>query len=120
MPENIHFSNLLREMAELHARKSHDYAKNDNPFSNFEEAATEAGLEVNEVFRVMIGIKNARIRELEGNGKTPENEALVDSYMDRLMYGALQLAYMKKQLEEANAEDGEGKESVVSGFGHGV
>ena len=110
MSANPHFTQLLNEMAELHERKNHDYAQADNPFSNFEEAAKEAGLSVDEVFKVMIGIKNARIRELEGAGKSPENESLQDSYMDRLMYSALQLAYRRKQTPQGRSV----------GFGHGV
>lgn len=98
MSASPHFEALLNDMLELHRRKNHDYAHDQNPFSNFEEAAQEAGLTVDEVFKVMVGIKNARIRELERSGKTPANESLADSYMDRLMYCALQLAYQRRQL----------------------
>jgi hypothetical protein len=94
---NPDFDALLDDMRALHARKGHDYARNDNPYSNFEEAAAESGVDVDTVFKVMVGIKNARIRELERSGKTPANEALLDSYMDRLMYCALQLSYMRRR-----------------------
>lgn len=97
---NPHFTKLLEDMARLHEQKGHDYARDENPYSNFEEAAKEAGVSVSEVFKVMVAIKNARIRELERSGKTPQNEALLDSYMDGLMYRALQLSYMRKQLDE--------------------
>lgn len=107
MSYNPHFDQLLGEMRALHERKGHDYARGDNPYSNFEEAAAEAGVSVDTVFRVMVAIKNARIRELESSGKTPQNEALLDSYMDGLMYRALQLSYMRKQ-------------QVVAEYGHGV
>lgn len=111
MNSSPHFQALLDDMLALHLRKGHDYARNENPFSNFEEAADEAGVSVDQVFKVMVGIKNARIRELERSGKSPSNESLADSYMDRLMYCALQLAYQRRQ----HADHLSGSE-----YGHGV
>ena len=92
---NPDFDQLLDEMRILHARKNHDYAHDKNPYSNFEDAAEEAGVSVERVFAVLIGIKNARIRELERSGKDPANESLLDSYMDRCMYTALDLSYRR-------------------------
>ena len=99
------FDQLLDEMRALHARKNQDYASDTNPFSNFEEAAEEAGVEVADVFAVLIGIKNARIRELERSGKTPQNESLMDSYLDRCMYVALDLAYRRQQIADEAAHE---------------
>jgi hypothetical protein len=112
---NPHFEQLLKDMLELHERKGHDYARDENPYSNFEEAAAEAGTDVNTVFKVMVGIKNARIRELERAGKSPKNEALLDSYMDGLMYRALQLSFLRKQSLDAAQCDLGGEN-----YGHGV
>ncbi len=111
MSASPHFKQLLDDMWELHQKKNHDYAHNDNPFSNFEEAAAEAGLTVDQVFKVMVGIKNARIRELERSGKSPANESLEDSYMDRLMYCALQLAYRRREATNGLSN---------TDYGHGV
>ncbi len=110
MNSSPHFQSLLDDMLHLHMRKNHDYAHDNNPFSNFEEAAAEAGVTVDQVFKVMVGIKNARIRELERSGKDPANESLADSYMDRLMYCALQFAYRRSQAsnELSGAEYGHG------------
>src|SRR3990172_12679304 len=47
--KNPKFHKLLTQMQEMHERKSHDYAKNSNPYSNFEEAAACAGCTVDEV-----------------------------------------------------------------------
>lgn len=90
------FDLVLEEMRALHTRKKHDYAKDNNAFSNFEEAAAFAGVDVDTVFRVIIGIKIARLKELQTSGKTPQNESLDDSQMDLTMYGALRRAYHKK------------------------
>lgn len=124
---NPHFTNLLQDMQELHVRKNHDYAHDENPYSNFEEAADEAGLTVAEVFAALIGIKNARIRELERAGKTPTNESLMDSYMDRAMYVALDLSYRRMKMAQVepplpdfhylfNHEE----EDAIDSYGHGV
>ena len=93
MAVNPAFDQVLQQMRDLHQRKNHDYAADANPFSNFEEAAAFAGTDVDTVFRVMIGIKVARLKELQGKGKTPNNESIEDSQMDLVMYGALQRAY---------------------------
>ena len=93
MAKNLRFEQLLSDMRELHARKNHDYAKDVNPYSNFEEAAELAGCSVDTVFRVLIGVKLARLKELLGSGKSPQNESVQDSRMDLTMYAALWTSY---------------------------
>ncbi len=90
---NPKFEAQLDAMRVLHARKNHDYAKTDNPYSNFEEAAQTAGCSVDTVFRVMIGIKIARLNELLESGKVALNESVDDSRMDLAMYAALWASY---------------------------
>lgn len=94
---NPYFHELLKRMAETHDKKNHDYAKGDNPFSNFEEAAAFAGVSVDRVFAIFIGTKQARINELVGGGKTPTNESLADSYLDLAVYATLRAAYALKR-----------------------
>jgi hypothetical protein len=104
MARNLQFEQLLLDMSELHQKKNHDYAKDSNPYSNFEEAAIVAGCSVDTVFRVLIGIKLSRLNELLASGKTAQNESVQDSRMDLTMYCALwtsyhiQLTYDDKQL----------------------
>lgn len=93
MARNPKFEQLLQDMLALHARKNHDYAKDGNPYSNFEEAAQIAGCSVDTVFRALIGIKIARLNELIGAGKTAQNESVQDSRMDLTMYCALWTSY---------------------------
>ena len=93
MAANPKFDAILAEMAQLHARKNHDYAKDSNPYSNFEEAALTAGCSVDTVFLVLIGIKLARLRELLSAGKTPTNESVADSRLDLTTYCALWASY---------------------------
>lgn len=89
------FAGLLDEMRVLHERKNHDYANDDNPYSNFEQAAeTAAGfVGVDAVFAALIGVKLARLRELTRTGKAPNNESLQDTRTDLAMYAALWAAY---------------------------
>lgn len=92
MAENPKFKKLLQRMQALHDKKNADYA-GANPFSNFEEAAVFAGVDVDTVFRVLLGVKQARIKELTSSGKTPNFESIADSRFDFLMYCALREAY---------------------------
>ncbi len=63
-----------------------------NYYSNFEKSAATAGSSVDTVFRVMIGIKLARIEELQ-KGKLPNHESLDDSLLDLACYAALWASY---------------------------
>lgn len=88
---NPKFHNLLKQMAEMHDKKSADYASSANYYSNFESAAADAGITVDEVFATLIGIKLARLRELRG--KEPNNESVQDSRLDLAVYASLWASY---------------------------
>lgn len=93
---NPRFDAQLARMAEIHNRKSHDYARDDNAFSNFEFAAqvSEHFTEpIDRVFATMIGIKLARIAELTSAGKDPQNESIRDTFDDLATYAALWASY---------------------------
>ena len=92
---------ICDKIKEIHARKSHDYAQDDNPFSNFERAAIIASWfsnPVHKVFATVLGIKIVRIAELL-NGKNPKNESIEDSFLDLSTYSILQLAYYLTEKE---------------------
>lgn len=90
---NPKFHALLKGMAETHDRKNADYAHEGNPYSNFEEAAAYAGVTVDDVFNVLIGVKTARLVELLKSGKQPQNESVQDTLLDRAVYSALHASY---------------------------
>lgn len=90
---NPKFDALLTKMSEMHEKKAADYANSSNRYSNFEEAAVSGGTDVSTVFKTMIGIKLARLNELEGKGKTPNNESIQDSRLDLAVYAALYASY---------------------------
>jgi hypothetical protein len=95
MAANPRFEMLLDEMRQLHFLKNADYARSDDPMSNFKEAAEVARgfTGVDAVFASLIGIKLARLRELTSAGKTPNNESVGDTRRDLAMYATLWAAY---------------------------
>ena len=94
-------ADTLDQLRQLHAAKSHDYAQDGNPFSNFEEAAAAAGVSVDTVFAVMMAIKQARLKELQRSGKTPKHESIADTLVDLALYGVLRAAYHHAPEDEA-------------------
>jgi len=96
---NPDFVALLREMAEIHDRKSQDYAQDNNVYSNFEYAAAISAAftdPVDRVFATMIGVKLARLAEL-GKGKVPNNESVEDSHKDLSVYTVIWAAYKRSK-----------------------
>lgn len=99
------FYEILEIMAEVHHKKQHDYAQEDNPFSNFEFAARSTNVDVDIVFRVMLGIKEARLVELLDSGKKPNNEAILDTLIDHAVYSVLRAAYYETQRRAQISQD---------------
>jgi hypothetical protein len=95
---NPRFHALLEDMSRVHDEKSHDYARDDNPYSNFEYAALVAAVftdPVDRTFATQLGIKLARIAELTSAGKPPKNESLTDSFLDLANYAAIWASYRR-------------------------
>ena len=76
--------------------KATDYAEETNYFSNFEFAAKAAGITVDQVFLVMMGIKLARLAQLIGAGKVPNFESIDDNLLDSINYPGLLKAYRRQ------------------------
>lgn len=91
--QNSRFEAHLARMAQVHDSKNHDYADDQNPYSNFEAAAQTAGCSVDTVFRVLIGVKLARLHELQKGEKAPRHESVDDSLLDLSVYAALWASY---------------------------
>lgn len=100
MPRNPKFNAFAEHALELHDKKSHDYASDNNPYSNFEFAAHYAGITVDQVFDVMIGVKQARLIELTSNNKTPNNESIWDTKRDLAVYAMLKASYSMQVTEK--------------------
>lgn len=96
MSRNPDFDNALEIMKDIHDKKNHDYASDNNPFANFEVVARITGLPVDTVFKVLLAVKEARLEELLSSDKTPNFESISDTYKDQAVYAALRYSYKLK------------------------
>lgn len=91
------------KLKELHIKKNQDYTgKSGNPFFNFDVAESVSSLfDKNEdkTYAVMIGIKIGRIVALLNSGKEPNNESLLDSFDDLIVYAAIWKADIERRME---------------------
>ncbi len=101
---NPKFHAMLKQMAEIHDKKSADYASTTNYYSNFEQAAVSAGTDVGTVFRTLIGVKLARLAELS-KGKVPNNESIEDSMLDLAVYAVLYASYFAPAVAPINVAE---------------
>lgn len=96
MAKSPRFEQLLRDMRDLHASKNADYCGEGadvNPYQNFEDAAAFAGCSVDTVFRVLLGVKGARLKALMAGERTPNHESIDDTRKDLAMYATLYASY---------------------------
>lgn len=88
-------------LKELHIKKNEDYTgKSINPFFNFavaEQVASLFGDDRDKVFATMVGIKLGRISALLNSGKPPNNESLLDSFDDLIVYAAIWKADIQRR-----------------------
>lgn len=90
------FDRTLIAMKIIHDKKKADYSSKKDRFSNFLFASAFSGINIEQTFEVLIGIKQARLLELIQTGKIPVNESIQDTLLDRAVYCVLALAYWKK------------------------
>ncbi len=89
------FYALLEDIAELHSRKNHDYAKDGEPLSNFNRARA-LGVEPLTGVLVRMTDKWSRIEELS-RGKVAKNESLRDSLIDNAVYSLIAVLLLEEQ-----------------------
>jgi len=97
------FDSALIPIVEMHRRKRADYAKDGTPFDNFETSSSLMGLDgfgpaESALFNVTQ--KLARLKSLRQNGRMhdPQNEAVLDTYLDLAVYGILAYAIYRSRL----------------------
>lgn len=99
------FYKLLEEMAEIHNRKSHDYASRENPSGNYHFAGKLALMfshsEQDAGFVGRLGEKLYRLANLEGSQKTPQNESIEDTERDLCVIMALWIADRRTRRDQA-------------------
>jgi hypothetical protein len=87
------FYTLLEEIAELHSRKNHDYAKTDEPLSNFTRSRS-LGVEPWRGVLVRMSDKWSRLEQLAA-GKTPKNESMRDTLIDLAVYALIDVLLLE-------------------------
>lgn len=104
---------LLKEMADTHDKKSHDYASNENPFGNYHFAGLLATMFSHSPedagFVGRIGEKLYRLANLERTNKSPKNESIEDTEVDIAIITTLWMADRKdrrmKKINDVLSED---------------
>lgn len=81
------FEEAVWRLVKLNRRKRADYALDTDPWSNFRETARRAGMN-SPVDAVLFNIhqKIVRLEALQANGRSPQNEAVEDTYDDGAVY----------------------------------
>jgi hypothetical protein len=100
LPGNPAFYQSIIKCAEIHARKNVDYSfgiSDDKGLSNFIWAAAHAEVTPRQVFSIIIGIKDARLRNLVAKeligAEKPLNEPVLDTRFDEVNYKLLEAAF---------------------------
>lgn len=96
------FYELIKEICELHDRKNADYARDDDPLSNFRRAEA-FGIPAWKGVLVRMSDKWSRIEELSG-GKTAQNESLRDSLIDLAVYALIDVILLEATTTKPNSE----------------
>lgn len=89
------FYALLKSMSNLHDRKSHDYASNNDPYANYRFAGKLSKLFNNpddSGFLGRLAEKIYRLANLENSNKTPSNESIEDTELDLCVIMTLWMA----------------------------
>lgn len=82
------FTNFTKTMADIMLKKGNDYS-NEDRLNNFKVAGAILGKTPEEVALVLIAVKVARLGQLIGTNKTPNNESIDDTLLDLANYDIL-------------------------------
>ena len=88
------FYQLLDEIAALHSRKNHDYARTDEPLSNFHRSLA-LGIEPWRGVLIRMSDKWSRLEQLAG-GKSPKNESMRDTLIDLAVYALIDVLLLEE------------------------
>lgn len=103
------FYQLLQDMADIHDKKSHDYASNDNPYGNYHFAGQVSSLFAHSHkdagFVGRIAEKMYRLANLESSYKIPSNESISDTENDICVITLLWMADRKQRRFDAGPKE---------------
>jgi hypothetical protein len=89
MPQVPGFVQTIEKIKKLHISKNDDYAKDSNPFYNFDTTLfilAQFKADKDKVFVWPIANKLARLANLLGSDKDPNHESVIDSLDDIATY----------------------------------
>src|ERR1017187_7505130 len=89
------FYELLKEMEELHDRKNSNYARDDDPLSNFRECRS-FGVEPHVGTMVRMSDKWSRLCQLIGGKKDNVGESIKDTLIDLAVYCLLEVILLEE------------------------
>lgn len=103
------FELVLDRASGLRAKKLHDYASEEDPYSNF-RGVEALGIPAWIGITIRMQDKMARIQQaakqyVVGGEFSMANESLEDSFMDLLVYAGLALCVLNQAEEAANEEE---------------
>lgn len=90
------FYELLLEIAELHTKKNHDYAKDNDPLSNL-RLCESFGVPAFKGTLVRLSDKWSRITELSKKDNMVKSESIIDTLMDNAIYSLLAILLFEEQ-----------------------
>jgi len=104
------FYDLLERMAQVHDKKSHDYASNQDPYGNYHFAGKLASLFAHSHedagFVGRLGEKLYRLANLESSQKIAQNESIADTEIDICVIVTLWMASRRdRQIKKKEAID---------------
>lgn len=101
------FYKMLEEMAEIHDKKSHDYASNKDPSGNYHFAGQMAAMFMyspeDAGFFGRIAEKIYRLANLESSDKRAKNESIEDTERDIAVITVLWMADRRERRAKLNA-----------------
>ena len=101
------FYKLLEQMAELHSRKNHDYAGNENPLRNFYKCK-DMGLDPFTGIMVRLSDKWSRLESFMQQGVLEvAGESVEDTLLDNAVYSLLAILLFREQKNEENKKEEE-------------
>lgn len=94
------FYELLLQIAELHARKNHDYAKDKDPLSNL-KMCESFGITPFQGILVRLSDKWSRITQLSKKQAMVKDESILDTLMDMAVYSLLAIIVKEEEQDAA-------------------
>ena len=85
------------------AKKNADYAHDDDWRSNFDDIARQMGFDAVTACDTLIAVKQARLKALNNNGRSPVNEGVEDTRLDRMVYGIINFALYLDDKKKASS-----------------